>query len=180
MSDTTSGTPDDTETGHRNDRCNHACSDAAQGADEDPGPFDEDDDTVATVCLEHQRFVPCRRCGEPNPQVWSTDMFDVEAVRDLQTRRSMLDESSEVLVVTTQDSSEKPAPRRSIQPTPFVDALVKATQQHLGRNGRRKVSYAAALTWIVEDFAWCEPDKPAFGRMSPVMSGIVRDVMEAQ
>jgi hypothetical protein len=71
-------------------------------------------------------------------------------------------------------------PRRSFQPTPFIDALVKAAQDHLGRNGRRKVSYAAALIWVLEDFAWCDPDKPAFGRMSPLMSSLVRDVLEAQ
>ena len=69
--------------------------------------------------------------------------------------------------------------RRSFESTPFIEALVGDVQATLSRNRSRKVSFNEALLWILEDFAWCGTDKPAFGHFSPVMSGHVRDVLKA-
>jgi hypothetical protein len=46
------------------------------------------DNTPVTVCLRHYRFVPCRRCGEPAPEVWSTEPEDIDLVRQVQQRQS--------------------------------------------------------------------------------------------
>lgn len=42
--------------------------------------------TPATVCMTHYRFVPCRRCVEPNPAVWSSDPEDVRLVQNYRHR----------------------------------------------------------------------------------------------
>lgn len=59
-----------------------------------------------------------------------------------------------------------------------MEALVEKVQAQLSRNRCRKVSVKEAVEWILEDFFWCEPDKPAFGRMSPNMASYVRDTLE--
>ena len=78
------------------------------------------------------------------------------------------------------DQDEPNRRRRTIETTPFIDELVGAVQRHLGAFRGSPPSYAAALRWIIEDFAWCEPDRPAFGRMSPVMTGIVDGIMRSR
>lgn len=78
------------------------------------------------------------------------------------------------------DQDEPNRRRRTIETTPFIDELVGAVQRHLGAFREAPPSYAAALRWIIEDFAWCEPGMPAFGRMSPVMTGIVEGIMRSR
>ena len=58
--------------------------------------------------------------------------------------------------------------------------MVTAVQDHLRGLRGREVSYSDAVAWIIDDFWWCGVDKPAFGRMSPVMSGIVEKLLEVK
>ena len=69
--------------------------------------------------------------------------------------------------------------RKTITTTPWMDSMVAAVQEHLSTTRRRKVSYSEAVAWIVDDFNWCAVNMPAFGRMSPVMEGIVAKLLEA-
>lgn len=41
-------------------------------------------ESVATVCMLHYRFIPCRRCVNPEPVWWSADQVDVDLVRHIQ------------------------------------------------------------------------------------------------
>lgn len=65
---------------------------------------------------------------------------------------------------------------RRVQTTPLVESVVARVQQHLSSWGPRdrRVTFSEALDWVMRDINWCEKDKPAYGRYSPVLAGILR------
>jgi hypothetical protein len=70
--------------------------------------------------------------------------------------------------------------RRNIATTPLMEAIVAGVIKHnRGFNGKT-LTFSQALQWILADVDWCEPDKPAYGRWSPVLGGIIREAVEAR
>jgi hypothetical protein len=50
------------------------------------------DDVLPTVCLDHLRFIPCRRCKYGDEMHWSNDPDDVARVAAYHHAKSLEEE----------------------------------------------------------------------------------------